>query len=138
MGNFKLSKNSKNNIKGINGDLIKLINRVLKKSEHDFGIPGYGGLRTQQEQRALYRKKVSKLDGFRRKSYHQSGNAVDIFIYDEHGACWDCKDKYKDVADLIKAEFDLMKDEGLFKNHTEIRWGGDWKTFVDLPHFEIR
>tara|TARA_R110002051_G_C8593213_1_gene479117 strand:- start:133 stop:555 length:423 start_codon:yes stop_codon:yes gene_type:complete len=140
MSKFKLSKNSKNNIRGVEESIVKLVNRVLEKSEHDFGIPKNGGLRTSDDQRKLYkqRPRVTQLDGFRRKSYHQSGKAVDIFIYDEHGACWDCKDKYHHVADLMKVEFKAMQEEGLFKSDEELRWGGDWKSFTDLPHFEIR
>ena len=35
-----------------------------------------------QEQNNLFhqRPKVTQIDGFKKKSYHQSGNAVDIFI----------------------------------------------------------
>jgi len=139
MEKFKLSKNSKKNIKGVRKSIIEMVERVLKKSEHDFGIPPYGGLRTAQEQRKLYkqRPRVTWVDGFRRKSYHQSGNAVDIFIYDEHGACWDCLEKYDHVAELMKAEFILMKEEGKFEPHENIGWGGDWKR-KDRPHFEIK
>lgn len=140
MGDFKFSKNSKKNIKGVRKSIIEMVERVLKKSEHDFGIPPYGGLRTAQEQNNLFhqRPKVTQIDGFKKKSYHQSGNAVDIFIYDEHGACWDCLHKYKDVADLMKIEFDLMKGEGKFEEHENLRWGGDWTRFKDRPHFEVR
>jgi len=140
MADFKLSKNSKKNIKGINKDLEKLVVRVLAKSDIDFGIPSSGGIRTAQEQNNLFhqRPKVSWLDGFKKISYHQSGNAVDIFVYDEHGACWDCIGKYKTIADLMKKEFILMKEEGLFKDHESFEWGGDWRRFKDLPHFQVR
>lgn len=140
MADFKLSKNSKKNLKGVDKDIVTLIGRVLTKSDHDFGIPQNGGKRTPQEQNNLFHIKpsVTQLDGFNKISYHQSGNAVDIFVYDEHGACWACKHKYKEIADLMKSEFKLMKEEGLFENHTEIRWGGDWTRFKDEPHFEIR
>ncbi len=139
MEDFKLSKNSKSNIKGINKDLRKLVERTLSKSPHDFGIPKLGGLRTPQQQNNLFhqRPKVTQLDGFKRVSYHQSGNAVDIFIYDEHGACWDCLFKYKEVANLMKEEFCVMKEEGLFKQFSELQWGGDWIRFKDAPHFQI-
>jgi peptidoglycan L-alanyl-D-glutamate endopeptidase CwlK len=139
MTEHKLSRNSKKNIKGINKDLEKLVVRVLKKSVHDFGIPKSGGIRTAQEQNNLYhqRPKVSWLDGFKKKSYHQSGNAVDIFVYDEHGACWDCRSKYKDISSMMKEEFDIMKGEGLFEAYTALEWGGDWIRTKDLPHFQI-
>ena len=140
MEEYKFSRNSKKNMKGIREEIIQLAERVLAKSPHDFGVPKYGGKRTPQEQNNLFHQipKVTQIDGFKRKSYHQSGNALDIYVYDEHGACWDCKDKYKEIADLFKSEFQLMQDEGLFKCEEELRWGGDWIKFKDLPHFEIR
>ena len=140
MGEFKLSKNSKKNLRGVRKNIIKLIERSLAKSPHDFGIPQSGGLRTAREQNLLYqiRPRVTTLDGYRRKSVHQSGDAFDIFVYDEHGACWKCKEKYKEIANIIKAEFQLMQDEGTFKCEDKLTWGGNWKRFTDLPHFEIR
>ena len=137
---YKLSKNSKKNIKDVDSRLKTLVNRVIKKSPHDFGIPGNGGFRTAQEQNNLFhqRPKVTQLDGFKNKSYHQSGKAFDIFIYDEHGACWDCVKKYKEVSDIIKSEFDSMKEEGIFNEEETLQWGGDWTRFKDLPHFQIK
>ena len=148
MADFKLSKNSKKNIKGVRKSILVLIDRVLKKSPHDFGIPEYGGKRTAQQQNNLFHRKpkVTWLDGFKRVSYHQSGNAFDIFIYDEHDACWDCLDKYKELADLFKTEFELMKkeqyegnqEECWFDDREQLYWGGDWRRLKDRPHFEIR
>ncbi|AGH56772.1 D-alanyl-D-alanine carboxypeptidase [Cellulophaga phage phi19:2] len=139
MTKFKLSKTSLNNIKDVRSDIIELVKRSLEKSEHDFGIPTDGGKRTAQQQNNLFHKrpKVTQLDGFKKKSYHQSGKAVDIFIYDEHGACWNCISKYKDVAKIMKAEFLLMKEEGKFKGEN-LEWGGDWTRFKDYPHFQIK
>ena len=144
MKEFKLSKRSEKNIEGVRQSIITLVKRVLKKSPHDFGIPKYGGKRTPQEQNDLYNsttqdgKRLTWLDGYIKLSYHQSGNAFDIFIYDEHGACWKCIDKYQQVAQIFKKEFDLMKEEGLFKHDENIYWGGDWTKFKDLPHFEVK
>ena len=136
---FKLSKKSKSNLKGIDARLIKLVGRVLSQSDIDFGIPQYGGFRTPQEQNNLFHKKpkVTQIDGFKRASYHQTGKAFDIFVYDEHGACWDCKDKYASLSKLFKAEFKLMKEEGAFKEDEQFEWGGDWIRFKDLPHFQL-
>ena len=136
---YKLSKNSKKNIKDVDSRLKTLVNRVIKKSPHDFGIPGNGGFRTAQQQNNLFHQKpkVTQLDGFKNKSYHQTGNAFDIFVYDEHGACWDCKDKYKQIANLFKEEYATMKEEGIFEDAEIFAWGGDWIRFKDLPHFQI-
>ena len=139
---FKLSRSSKSNLKGVNKSIIKLVERVILKTKHDFGIPRDGGFRTAQEQNNLFYKRpsVTTLDGFRKKSYHQSGMAFDIFLYDEHKACWakDCQYKYKEISDLFKEEFDLMKEEGIFKENQFLGWGGDWIRFKDTPHFEVR
>ena len=140
MSNYKLSKNSKLNLKGVREEIIVLITRSLKKSEHDFGIPQYGGKRTPQEQNNLFHLKprITWKDGFKKLSYHQSGNAFDIFVFDEHGACWDCRKKYKAIWEVIKEEFELMKSEGLFSENENIYWGGNWTKFIDIVHFEIR
>lgn len=136
---FKLSKSSKKNLSGIDSRLIKLVGRVIKKSPFDFGIPEYGGFRTPQEQNNLYhrRPKVTHIDGFKKKSYHQTGNAFDIFIYFEGRARWDNPKQYEAVWECIKDEFGLMQDEGIFEKDEEIQWGGNWKRFKDYPHFQI-
>lgn len=137
---FKLSKNSKKNIEGIDSRLIKLVERSIAKSPHDFGIPSDGGFRTAQQQNNLFHKRpqVTWIDGFKKKSYHQTGKAFDIFVYDEHGACWACREKYLEISEIIKAEFALMKEEGIFKENETIEWGGDWtKRKKDLPHFQL-
>ncbi len=139
MRKLKFSKSSIRNMGGIREEIKQLAHRVMSKSIHDFGIPRDGGKRTAKRQNVLYKlvPRVTWLDGYMKKSYHQSGEALDIFIYDQHGACWACKDKYKYLSDLFKAEFDLMKEEGIFGKHEFLRWGGDWK-MKDLPHFEVR
>jgi len=139
MGSFKFGRNSKKNIKGCQPQVIELANRVISKSEYDFGIPQYGGLRTSQEQNNLFHKvpKVTQLDGFKRKSYHQTGWAFDIYIYHDGKACWDCTDFYKSVWNTIEREFYIMKKEGIFDENQYIEWGGNWKRFKDYPHFQI-
>jgi len=135
---FSLSKNSLANLEGVKEEIIELIKRSIKKVSHDFGIPSDGGWRSKQDQYRLFMKvpAVTKLDGITNLSRHQSGEAFDIFVYDEHGACWKCKFKYKEIADVIKEEFKLMKEEGIFNEGDSIEWGGDWR-WIDLPHFQI-
>ena len=136
---FRLSKNSKRNLRGVRKEILLLLHRAIKRSPHDFGVPNDGGKRTAERQGELYelRPKVTWCDGYIKLSYHQSGNAFDIFIYDEHGACWKCIHKYKEVAEIIRDEFNLMWSEGIFKEDEQIYWGGDWNN-PDRPHFEIK
>ena len=144
---YEFSDSSKKNLEGIKPALKLLFERVISHSSHDFGIPEHGGKRTAEEQNELYqigrtkeldRKPITNLDGYKNKSYHQTGMAVDIYIYDEHGACWDCIEKYKEVADLILKTFKKMQYEGHFCKCEKLRWGGDWTSFKDYPHFEVK
>lgn len=95
------------------------------------------GTRTYAEQDALYaigrtaqknRKPVTNAKAGR--SNHNFGIAWDVGLFDSTGRYLDGKTKgddvaYKDLAALIKTKVD------------KIEWGGDWKTFVDLPHYQL-
>ena len=35
----------------------------------------------------------------------------------------------------MKATWDLMSDDD--KEGYKLEWGGDWKKFVDMPHYQI-
>lgn len=117
-------------LKGINIILIDIITEAIKESPYDFGIPQSGGMRTADDQYVLYSKGVSKCDGYYKKSYHQTGNAFDIYAYVDGRATWETK-YYEPIARHIqkvaKEQFDI-----------NVEWGGDWKNFIDLPHFQIR
>jgi peptidoglycan L-alanyl-D-glutamate endopeptidase CwlK len=127
--NYKLSKRSIEHLKGVNPLLIAIVVDAIRDSPHDFGIPGTGGLRTAEEQNGLYKMGKSKADGYIRKSYHQTGNAFDIYGYVNGKATWD-KKVLTEIADHIKKT--AMNQYGV-----KITWGGDWTKFVDMPHFQI-
>ena len=128
---YKLSKRSLSRLKGIEPILIAILVDAIKTSPYDFGIPQHGGLRTESEQYALYlkRPKVTRLDGTNRKSYHQTGRAFDIYAYVNGKATWS-HEYYKPIAEHIMK---IAKEQF----NTELSWGGNWKNFVDLPHFQI-
>ncbi len=95
------------------------------------------GTRTYAEQDALYaigrtaqvnRKPVTNAKGGR--SNHDFGIAWDVGLFDGNGRYLDGKTKgddaaYKDLAALVK------------EKRTGIEWGGDWKSFIDLPHYQM-
>lgn len=130
--NFKLSRTSLSRLEGVNDKLIELVQASILKSPIDFGIPAYGGYRTSEEQYQLYLDTLSKCDGTKKKSYHQSGNAFDVYAYHEGKGSWD-KVHLALIAGVILAE---AKSMGL-----NIRWGGTFgsKTFHgwDSGHFEL-
>ena len=116
-------------LKGVKQCLIDLLIEAAKDSPYEFHIPADGGLRTAEMQNALFLKKVSKCDGYNTISEHQKGTAFDIFLLIDGKASWD-KVKLTETAKHIKQ---VAKDK--FK--ISLTWGGDWKTFKDLPHFQL-
>ena len=126
---YKLSSSSKKNIQGIDTRSIEIINEALKITVIDFGIPSGGGLRTAEQQKVMFDKKVSKCDGTVNKSYHQTGKAFDVYAYVDGKASWDRYHLTQVAAAILQAAASLG-----YKLH----WGGLFKSFVDMPHFEIR
>lgn len=94
------------------------------------------GLRTIQEQDALYAigrtiigKKVTNANGG--ESVHNYGFAVDIcLIIEDKIASWDTVKDWDN--DKIADWYECVK---IFAKHGW-DWGGNWKKFKDLPHFD--
>lgn len=124
-----LNQRSLDRLKGIKQCLIDLLIEASKTSPYEFQIPADGGLRTAEQQNALFLKKVSKCDGYNTLSEHQKGTAFDIFLLIDGKASWD-KTKLTETATHIKQ---VAKEK--FK--ISLTWGGDWKNFKDLPHFQL-
>lgn len=125
---FKLSSTSRKRLDGVNPVLVEVVCRALEITKVDFGIPASGGLRTAEQQNALYKAGLSKLDGYKNKSNHQSGNAVDVFAYVDGKASWDEDDLTHVATAMLAAASELG---------VALRWGGHWRNFVDMPHFEL-
>lgn len=110
-------------------------------------------LRTQAEQAALYaqgreplssvnakrsaakmpllrleenRYTVTNADGVKHKSNHQSGRALDVVPEQAGRPVWPpaSDPRWKQIA-------------GVFQRHG-FAWGGEWRDFPDLPHFEYK
>jgi len=127
---YKLSKRSESRLEGINPILIAIVKEAIKESPFDFGIPNYGGLRTAEDQKDLFDRKLSKCDGYKNKSYHQTGKAFDIYAYVDGKASWN-KIQLRLIARHIQK---VAKDEF----NVKLEWGGDWVSWKDYPHFQIK
>ena len=124
-----LNQRSLDRLKGVKQILIDILIEAAKDSPYEFQIPADGGIRTAQRQKELFDKKLSKCDGYKNKSYHQTGNAFDIFLLIEGRASWDKAALTKTARHIQSvAEFDFK---------TKLEWGGDFKRFIDMPHFQI-
>ena len=132
---YKFSRNSEKRLMYLHPNLQKFFIELLKISPYDFSISQ--GVRTAGEQNKLYQqgrttpgKIITNCDGYKIKSKHQVksdgfGHAGDIAILVDGKVTWEEK-YYKEVARVGRV---LMQKYN-------VEWGGDWKNFKDLPHFE--
>jgi len=125
---YAFSDRSKDRMVGVDQRLIAVANLALQISPIDFGIPQHGGLRTAEEQRELWERKLSQLDGHKHKSYHQSGKALDFYAYVNGRASWDQKHMAIVAASFLQAGCALGY---------KLQWGGLWKNYKDFPHVQL-
>ena len=147
-----LGKTSDRRIVDINGYLKLMLEVYLETGIIDITIPWAGGKRTAIQQNGIFKQGYSKADGYKKLSYHQSGNAVDVAPYKNGKISTDRNDVLAVVKFMIDA-FDELKREELIPEtlylHSGLFWGdkdldGDGflteqdKLGWDSRHFEIR
>lgn len=125
---YSFSSKSKNIIDGVNNQLQAVCHRAIEISSIDFGIPSSGGMRTAQEQNRLFTNGKSKCDGYDLLSYHQSGNAIDVYAYVDGKASW----KVEHLNIVALAVLAAASELGV-----KLKWGGHFKGGWDKPHFEL-
>ena len=101
---------------------------VKKAAQHGITVKVISGLRTYEEQNDLFAQGRTKSGRIVTKarggfSNHNFGIAFDIGVFE--GA------NYLGESPNNKAVGALGMDLGL-------EWGGNWKTIVDEPHFQLR
>ena len=124
----QFSKNSLARREGVNLKLVEISDLALKISPIDFGIPDHGGRRTKREQNQLFQDKLSKCDGYEKKSKHQDGKALDVYAYVDGKASWEEEHLSMVAAAMLQAASQLGY---------KLEWGGLWTNFVDMPHFQL-
>lgn len=125
---FKFSQRSIERMQDVDQRLIDVATRALEISPIDFGIPQDGGLRTGDRQFELYAMGKSKADGYTKKSRHQDGGALDVYAYVDGKASWEKEHLAIVAAAMLQAAIELG---------VKIEWGGLWKSFQDMPHFQL-
>ena len=134
---FKWGRTSKRRMEGVNPLLIEFAERLIEASRYDLTIPWMGGVRTAEDQKEIYDRGASKCDGYNKKSYHQSGNALDIVIYDKTVEGMYDDEKLNYIGGVGKRIWGEMYREGKLEDFIP-HWGGDWRSFVDKPHWELK
>ena len=127
----RFSAKSKEHLATAQPALQHLFNEVIK----EFDLLILCGHRPVAEQQRLYAqgrtapgKKVTNVDGVRIKGRHnyKPALAIDAAPYPLD---WADTARFQEMGEVVKR---VAKRLGI-----EISWGGDWKRFKDLPHFEL-
>lgn len=119
---FRLSKRSRDRMKGVHPALVGVIEAAILTTPVDFMITE--GLRTRERQAALLKAGASRT----LNSRHLTGHAVDVAALVDGKVRWDWP-LYPRIAQAIKA---AAKARGV-----AVVWGGDWPRQRDGPHFEL-
>lgn len=119
---FKLSQKSLDKLKGVDEDLISVVKRAIELTSVDFAV--IEGIRTAERQKELMAKGYSQT----LLSKHLIGRAVDLGAWVDNTISWE-KKYYIEIAKAMK--------QAAKELNVSIRWGGDFKSFFDGPHFEL-
>ena len=126
---YRLSQRSEKALIGVHPDLVACVRRALELTTQDFTV--VEGLRALERQRELVAKGASKtLKSRHLKQADGYGHAVDLYPYYSRSVQVDAPfSRFRAIADAMKqaaAELGVV-----------ITWGGDWKSFVDSPHYQL-
>ena len=117
----------------VRNEVSKIINECDKALTGRAKVRITQGLRTFEEQQKLYNQRPKVTNAKAGQSIHNYGFAVDIcLIIDGKTASWDTTKDWDN--DQIADWYECVK---IFAKHGW-EWGGNWKTFKDLPHFDKR
>ncbi|WP_422023336.1 M15 family metallopeptidase [Pyruvatibacter mobilis] len=96
---------------------------AIQNTDVDFTV--LEGMRSEERQRELYDKGATTT----MNSRHLTGHAVDLGAWVGREVRWDWPLYHKIAA--------AMKDSAA-RLGVALDWGGDWKSFPDGPHFQLR
>ena len=125
----KFSTRSLKALSGVHPDLIAVTRLALSRCVVDFTV--VEGVRDLETQKRNVAKGVSQTlksrhlvqdDGF--------GHAVDVYPFIDGSVRVEAPDEdFKAIAYAMKS---AAEELGVI-----ITWGGDWKSFCDMPHYQI-
>jgi len=109
-------------------DLVLLFNEVLKEMDCTI-IEGY---RNKSNQDEMFEKGNSQLQFPNSRHNVSPSQAVDVAPYNKeiHGIDWNDTATWDIFAGVVKRIATEM--------NISVTWGGDWQTFIDKPHWELK
>lgn len=117
-----LNDRSISRLVGVKEDLVEVVQLAAERTTVPFIITE--GVRTIQRQAELVARGASQT----MNSKHITGRAVDVAALIDGKVSW----QYQYYTMISKVFKEAAADLGV-----QIRWGGDWKTFKDGPHYEL-
>ena len=120
---YTLSVRSNWNLNGVHKDLVAVVDRAIQITTVDFAV--IEGVRSPEKQKQLFESGASQT----LNSRHITGHAVDLAAWAAGEIRWDWP-LYPKIATAMK--------QAATELGVAIEWGGDWKTFKDGPHFQLR
>lgn len=115
---YKFGKSSREKLKGVHPDLVKVMERAISISKQDFSITQ--GVRTKSEQTRLVAQGKSKTMNSKHLVQRDGySHAVDVVPFP---VSWDLE-KFYVIADAVEKAAEQL--------NVKIRWGGAWTTFVN-------
>jgi peptidoglycan L-alanyl-D-glutamate endopeptidase CwlK len=118
---YKLGARSKQRLKGVHDDLVKVVERAIEITTVDFTV--LEGLRDPERQKTLMESGASQT----LNSRHITGHAVDLGAWVDNQVDWSWP-LYHKIASAMK--------EAARQVNVPIEWGGDWK-MKDGPHWQL-
>ena len=119
---YKLGARSKQRLKGVHDDLVRVVERAIEITTVDFTV--LEGLRDPERQKTLMESGASQT----LNSRHITGHAVDLGAWVDNQVDWSWP-LYHKIAEAMK--------EAAKELDVAIVCGADWKRFSDGPHFEL-
>ena len=120
---YKYSTTSKKNLNTCDNRLVFLFMAVIEDIDCSI-ICGYRGRKEQEE---AFNDGTSLIKFPYSKHNKNPSKAVDVIPYPFKG--WDDLEQFEKLAKVVK-----QKAEGLGIN---IKWGGEWQSLKDFPHWEL-
>lgn len=141
---FQIGENTEKNLRTLEQSgrpasmrLVQAVIDFIHYTPIDFCVIENGGYRTEEMQNSLFKKGVSKCDGYKKKSFHQSGLAVDLVPWVNGNPTWDEK-----CCFFLSGAFMTYCKERRLPITSGSDWDGDGnlkeKDSWDPCHFQIK
>jgi peptidoglycan L-alanyl-D-glutamate endopeptidase CwlK len=125
---FVLSARSRARLLGVHPHLVRVVEMAIENTVVDFSV--VEGVRTLAKQKEYFR--LGKSQTMRSRHLPGTGglsHAVDLAPWINGTIDWVTPFGWTAVSDAMKRSAHAL--------NIPLEWGGDWRTFVDKPHYQL-